>query len=802
MSLLLAFRRQFRRVPEPVKLLGFYALLFLPLYAPVLTGHWIYAAGDTLGFNYPPLRALRPFSIDSLLADPYSGRGFPWLVTYGTLDPVAHVLRLFCNEFQTLAWLCYLYMAAGAWLFALFLRRNHSPIAAFVGGLVYACAFFWTGDGDYPLMSSLPILAAMLLILSQAKNSPCRSGVHLVVAIWYGWMGGHFNFLPIILVGGGVVSLYAAWQAPRAGRFRVSLGFTGGVIGGTAIGLVKLVPALAYVQLSERAGGLSVAAASASTIQPSFLLTALFPYLRPPLLPGDTGSLFFGSLALGLLLVGVLAPQRFRVPLAAFGCIVLIALPHSPFYWLLQHLPFFSFLRTPTRWLLLGNAAAATTVAGVVDAVEHGELTRQRRMVGRAFLWITAAFFVLSLAVTVVAALWSVQIIGAMTWIFDTYLFSRTSGLPLAHYHRYLALTWEQMAATVSLLSPRFTLPFLGLLAAGLWLRERPWPVRRLPWSLPILIVLTSLPPLFFYHSRVPAALVERGRATMQEALVEDAFVMPVMPAFSDYLLRATQSDDDDASERLVYQLALLVPNMEALLDVRSIDFYQPIQPRRMARLLAALGSDTAPAPTAERLATAPLSVEKKIRTFVARRPLLSLLGVTHVVSAWELPPPFRLVADLRPVDHLPSVHVYELEARPLAYSPSRAVQSSVDEEATIRRLRDAAYSDDSFLECGSCAGESQPSHVEVAVRSETSTELRLTAKAPVDSWLIVNKPRLPGWRVTIDGEEVKTAYANALFFGIPVPAGTHEVTLRITYGTLWADSWARLTTGEDPWLL
>ncbi len=794
--------QRWRSIPAPVRILLLYALLFLPLYLPLFTGRWIYAAGDTLGFNYPPLRALQPFSITSLLADPYSGRGFPWLVTYGTLDPVAHVLRLFCNEFQTLAWLCYLYMAAGAWLFALFLRRGHSPVAAFVGGLVYACAFFWTGDGDYPLMSSVPILAAVLLILSQAQNSPWRSGVLLVVAIGYGWLGGHFNFLPIILAGGGAVSLYAAWQAPRAGRFRVPLAFTGGVVGGTAIGLVKLVPALAYVQLSERAGGLSVAAASASTIQPSFLLTALFPYLRLPLLPGDTGSLFFGSLGMGLLLVGVLAPQRFRVPLAAFGCIVLIALPHSPLYWLLQHLPLFSFLRTPTRWLLLGNAATATVVAGVVDAMDHGELTRQRRMVGCAFLWITAAFFALSLAVTTVAALWSAQIIGAMTWFFDNYLFSRTSGLPLAHYHRYLALTWEQVAATVSLLSPRFAFPFLGLLAAGLWLRERPWPVRRLPWSLPILIVLTSLPPLFFYHPRVPATLVERGRATMQEALVGDAFVMPVMPAFSDYLLRATQPGDDDAQERLSYQFALLVPNMQALFDVRSIDFYQPIQPRRMARLLAALGSDSAPAPTAERLATAPLPVEEKVRTFVARQPLLSLLGVTHVVSAWELPPPFRLVADLRPVDHLPPVHVYEHEARPLAYSPARVVQSSVDEETTIRRLRDAAHSRDSFLECGSCAGESRPPHVEVAVRSETPTELQLTAKASADSWLIVHKPRLPGWRVTIDGEEVKTAYANALFFGFPVQTGTHEITLRITYGTLWADSWTLLTRGHDPWLL
>ena len=45
-------------------------------------------------------------------------------------------------------------------------------------------------------------------------------------------------------------------------------------------------------------------------------------------------------------------------------------------------------------------------------------------------------------------------------------------------------------------------------------------------------------------------------------------------------------------------------------------------------------------------------------------------------------------------------------------------------------------------------------------------------------------------------------AIANGFFFGIPVAAGKHEVRLQITYGSLLADSWKRLVTKEDSWLL
>lgn len=790
-------------IPVRLRLFTAYALLFGVLNAPLLAGIQIYTAGDSLGFNYPALQALTPFSLTGFLSDPMTGRGFPWLITYGTLDPIAHALRLVSGPAVTLAWLCTIYFVVGAWLFSLLLlRKGHAAMPAFIGGAVYAAGFYWTGDGDYPLAFSLPLLAALLLIIDSAHHRPLHALLLTMTATAYGWLAGHFNFVPIILVGSFVYACFLAWQSQGTWRYRLRPVITliGGTAMGSAFGAIKLVPALAYLQLSERAGGLSFAAASgAGTAKLSYLYTMLFPFVHLPLVPSEVGTFFLGAAGWVAVLAGVVHGWKKRKALLlGFAFCIAVALPHSPLYWALYHLPLFSFLRAPTRWFLLAYAALGVLAADGFPLLLHDMRHGMLRFVPRLFGVLAVVAATASIGLTVLDVLWGEGIVAALQAYFDEHLFAQTSGLPLEHYHRHIVGMWRQLIDSFSLLSVRFALPFAGLLATTAMLfsrsfHEKSARARQAAWCA---VFLCGLFPIFLlYHGRGDPRDIARIAALYARTPVAEGPVLPFMPAFADFLER-TSVRGERTEERLPSMLGLLVPNVQALLGIESIDFYQPIQPTRMSRLLAALGSDSAPAPVEERLTLHGGSVDERVEALRKRIGLLAVLGVRHVTSIWPLPPPFRFVDSVTPAEGLKPVRIYAVpDARPFV-SVERLVRiREPDEDATVAMLT-GGRTQGSIIECVACAPAAGGGTARVLASGALRTDIAVEMEE--DGWLVVLRPRLPGWRVQVDGKEIKTAIANSLFFGIPVTKGAHDVTLTLSYASLFADSLDRVLHKRD----
>lgn len=795
-----------RRYPRAMLFLAF-ALCFLPVYASMLTGFNLYVPGDTLGFNYPPLKALQPFSISSLLSDPYSGRGFPWVITYGTLDPIAQVLRLFFNEYLTFAWLCYVYHVFGGWLFSLFLRRHAlSDGAAFIGGLVYAAAFFWVGNADYPLAFSLPLFAGLLYASSFVRTHPLWSCVGMSIGIGYGWVAGHFNFVPFAVVMLAVITCAIGVRARGESlgrRLQPFLLFCIATGVGTMIGLVKLVPALAYVSLSERAGGLSLEAAGKAALTLSTAFTALFPYMTVPLLPGEIGLLFFGATGLALTIVAIFQRDRSVRPVlwALLVCLIIV-LPHSPLYAAFQSLPFFSFLRVPRRWLILTNVCVGFLAAAAADRVQAGHV-RYVRGTGRMLWVIGIVTACASLAVTLADVVFGESIIGTAQNYFDTHLYGQTSGLPIAHYHRHIERLWNDAVLNVSLFSLPFLIPLAGLLLTGWFMRGR---IARGEKVMQTFVGLTAftLVPIFFFHQPIASFddLHEAQRVWSQSDIGENS-VLPILSGQADQIFR-TGVVGDIPHERVRYQIGLLVPNTQALVNVHSVDFYQPLQSRRIGSLLASLGSTSARAPADEYLALAKITPEEKIQIIARRLPLLQRLGVRYVSSVWDIPSPFILAESLSFVSHLPDIQLYRLpDTRPYAYIASFVRMQNPDEDAAVAYLRDAESVDPSLIECNQCIyGERAQAAASVTVQDRTAVSTTAQVSAQSDVMVNILQLRMPGWRAYIDGTPVKTAIADAVFFAVPVPAGRHDVRLEITYRTLFIDSLRLLLTREDPWLL
>jgi uncharacterized membrane protein YfhO len=72
--------------------------------------------------------------------------------------------------------------------------------------------------------------------------------------------------------------------------------------------------------------------------------------------------------------------------------------------------------------------------------------------------------------------------------------------------------------------------------------------------------------------------------------------------------------------------------------------------------------------------------------------------------------------------------------------------------------------------------------------------------EAAEPSFLLAAEGYAPGWRAAIDGIPHPLYPANVAFMGLPVPVGTHKVTLEYFPGSLtwWATvsalSWSMLT--------
>ncbi|MEM9071703.1 MAG: hypothetical protein AAGE52_24555 [Myxococcota bacterium] len=70
--------------------------------------------------------------------------------------------------------------------------------------------------------------------------------------------------------------------------------------------------------------------------------------------------------------------------------------------------------------------------------------------------------------------------------------------------------------------------------------------------------------------------------------------------------------------------------------------------------------------------------------------------------------------------------------------------------------------------------------------------ELRFQIDAPGDGWVVINEAWYPGWRAWVGEQEVVVRRANALVRAIPVPAGSHDITLRFepAEGSRWRIVW------------
>jgi hypothetical protein len=211
----------------------------------------------------------------------------------------------------------------------------------------------------------------------------------------------------------------------------------------------------------------------------------------------------------------------------------------------------------------------------------------------------------------------------------------------------------------------------------------------------------------------------------------------------------------------------LMSANLGLLWGLQDVLVPSPLLLPRTEALLAACGLDVGLTQGGPR-----------VRAFLDRLPLASLLGVRYVLTTHVLDDPRLDLVQAAPV------RVYRnREARPLASLVSCA-RPADGPEAALAALAALNPALEAVVEgppdvlpasLRACAGD-DPGEAVVLSHRDRAWRIRTDAAAP--ALLVVAASRYPGWHATVDGVPAPLLAADLSLGGVVVPAGIHEVAL------------------------
>lgn len=174
-------------------------------------------------------------------------------------------------------------------------------------------------------------------------------------------------------------------------KVRMVLFCAGGLVLGSGMGAVQLLPTYELVSLSQRAGGVTFDYAANYAYDPSNVFTFIYPYINGDIGAGTyTGNSIFwedygyvGVTVLALALYAVIRQWRSAYvkmfTITAVVSYILVLGPNTPFYEAVFHLvPGMNYFRFPTRFLLITNLSLI--ILGAIGATHLSQRFGKQRI--------------------------------------------------------------------------------------------------------------------------------------------------------------------------------------------------------------------------------------------------------------------------------------------------------------------------------------------------------------------------------------------------------------------------------------
>jgi len=205
------------------------------------------------------------------------------------------------------------------------------------------------------------------------------------------------------------------------------------------------------------------------------------------------------------------------------------------------------------------------------------------------------------------------------------------------------------------------------------------------------------------------------------------------------------QIDEDWSNLR-----AALLPNMNLLDGISSVNNFEPLLPARYARWMEALGR---------------IKFQPESELYPDLLNLMNIGAVEKIDSEATTGVQFEMIDNSNNrVRWFPCAHVVGADEE--AWNQLFITQIDTNREIVIESDVNGVGGG-----CGYPVEESVVKWVE-----DGPNRILVTSKTPSDGWILLSDVWYPGWQAEIDGIPTKILKANYLFRGLPVPAGQHEI--------------------------
>ena len=628
--------------------------------------------------------------------------------------------------------------------------------------------------------ASLFVFPALIYFLLKFKEKfnwfwPVVGGVILGLSL----ITSHPQFALIGIFGGFLFAIFLIFENKPL-RWKFLAAFLTTCIIGLALAAFQLIPEYQTSQLAQRGIALSFSESQECALGASDFVRYVIPNFNFGV--NCESLLYVGVIPLILAIFAVIylrKDKRILFWLLFFAFTLLFGVKYSPLAWIFHQFPVWSSLRGPARFMILGNFALAV-LSGygfnwILSPYGRPPEGRENFREYKVFKWIKIIFF------GFLALIFSINILGLfkkifITWaqnFFDKYYYSKTIGLPLSHYHQAIENLISGNFYAFSFLNKDFLIPLVLIIGAFLTL----FFIKKFSKkSLFYLFILSG----FIWAATSPmvsSGLTREffGKTDIVKFLeqeTEDSRVYSLIPNLSAYQLVVAAYSGATLSDESEFLKAMLLPNLNLVYGIDSIDGYDVSMPRRTSRILSELLSERAT--IGNKIAEARLKPEEKIKIFESRANILRMMNVKHIISAFSLDEKvFKKVFETRVTRFSVPVYIYENKNVLPRFHFAKSVNSIESDEVTALQTILATginFKDVAFIECDNhCGSNFGGNIVDYEYRNGY---LRLNTESQAGGWFMFGESFDKGWQAKINGEAVPIYRANYIYQAVRVPAG------------------------------
>lgn len=817
MSRILAF--VFRR-QDLCAVIGLWGAV-LAITAPFLFFGYLSAGDDQLS-NFYPLSLFYHQAIQagtSFLWNPFYYGGFPAFVdlSLGAYNPLHYLLFRIFSPFFAHHLVIAIGIAIGVVFTYWFGRLNRlSSVASVIFALLYLTSTNFDGlvIGMFSPYAFLivPVLFVALLVSRRAARPAAKAGCVAVGSLGMAGaiISGHPQMILYGITFAGAYALFLDWQGWKTAsgyrRGESTISFACMTLFAAALSLPQLVPTAAMVAQSIRTDNYSVD--MSVPLPPTNLLGFFFPFFMAiPYFSGSLAGIYVGILPLAFASAAALffrtALIRFFLGLYALMLALSVRVPVIS--QLHDLMPVFGRISSVGRWLTVGAFALAFFAAHGFDAVRSVPREWFARRAWKRFFTAWRAITILAIAGILLANI-GLSFVASQEVIKEKILMMRLQGrtltLPLSHYRAAFDSILANTRDRFSLMNP--SVLFSVLLFPFTWwflARLRRTSARR--WCAPVAVVvvaatLGAVVRMSWKTMLAPQRVFTKTPAAIETILAREGDprsfrILPFLMADGVYqkLGARTLSPSQGAvaaREELTGQIAGMygVENIYGQEPMRTLREHLLIDviigPHRLTMvdldaIAAGARLDQFLRPSYLRAVT----VEEKVSNFERRLPLLAMMNVKYVYSAFPLAHS-KLTAV--PLTRDPGIgiplYLYELrDPLPRFYFAGHPVSwEGSDRDLLLAMAKEDDFSQATYLECGSCAvvpHDQSGDRIEIIRSHAGDVELRTESRS--GGYLVFGESAAPGWVAKIDGKAAPIATANYLFQAVQAPAGAHTVT-------------------------